>query len=252
MHETVWYVIVAAIGGLIGLSSGMFGIGGALIATPLLALYAGLPPFLALGTPLPAALPSAISGSVVYHRNRLINLPLALRILPAAVPFNLLGTWATTLVSGDAIMFATGGFVLLVGGTFFIRGWLLKPAAESEPRIGWGKAIASGAAAGLLSGFLAIGGGIVLVPAFVKINRLPLKSALATSLLCVAALSVPGSVGHFLLGHIDVPAMLVLTACVVPAANIGARLAVNMRSRTLERIYGTFMILFALYFLVTR
>lgn len=252
MHDVGWYGIIAAIGTLIGLSSGMFGIGGALIATPLLALYGGLPPFLALGTPLPAALPSALSGSIIYHRNRLINLPLVLKIMPAAVPLNILGTWATTLVDGNIIMYATGGFLLLVGGTFFIRGWLLKPAPETEPRIGWGSSIISGVLAGFLSGFLAIGGGIVLVPMFVRVNRLPLKSALATSLLCVAVLSIPGSIGHFLLGHIDIYAMLILTVFVIPSANIGARLAVKLRNKTLERIYGTCMILFAIYFLATR
>ncbi|GAB1431163.1 hypothetical protein MASR2M18_19980 [Ignavibacteria bacterium] len=251
MHDITWHGIIVAIGLFLGFMSGMFGIGGGLIGTPLLAL-AGLPPFLALATPLPAALPSALSGSYIYYRERLIHFPLLWKTLLTALPFNLLGAWATTFATGAAMMYFTGGLILVIGSTFFVRGWMLKPAGEEQPRVGWLSTVTAGAAAGFLSGFLAIGGGMILVPMFVKVNKLPLKNALATSLLCVAALSIPGSVAHLYLGHINLYIALILTICVIPAANVGARMAVKLRNATLERIYGVWMILFAIYFLATR
>ncbi len=249
--DVISYGIIACIGCLIGLSSGMFGIGGALIATPLLHLYAGLTEFLALGTPLPAAFPSSLTGSFVYHRHNLLYFPVILPVLLGALPANICGTLLTQYVTEFTIMILTGSFLLLVGTTFFIRGWLLHEQKEYNPQPNFLFGIITGIGAGLLSGFLAIGGGIVLVPAFVKIHKLPLKKALATSLVCVCVLTVPGTITHYILGHIDPMIALVLSMTVVPFSYIGSKITVKVKSRTIERIYGTAMIMFALYFIST-
>ncbi len=249
--DSISYGIIACIGCLIGLSSGMFGIGGALIATPLLHLYAGLPEFLALGTPLPAAFPSSVTGSLVYIRHNLLYFPVIFPVLLGALPANICGTLLTQYVSEFTIMILTGGFLLLVGTTFFIRGWLLREQIEYEPHPHFWAGLITGVGAGLLSGFLAIGGGIVLVPAFVKIHKLPLKKALATSLACVCVLTVPGTITHYMLGHIDPLIALILSMNVVPFSYLGSKITVKVKSRTIERIYGTAMVLFALYFMTT-
>ncbi|MCS6809353.1 MAG: sulfite exporter TauE/SafE family protein [Bacteroidota bacterium] len=241
-------LIICVIGGSIGLSAGLFGIGGALIATPLLKMLAGLEPMLALATPLPAALPSALSGTYAYYRERLIRFELIPPILFGAVPANVVGTLLTKHAGGNSMMLYTGAFMLLVGSTFFIRGWLLREAEEQE-HVQTYSLIATGIAAGFLSGFLAIGGGLVMVPAFVRLNRMKFKQATATSMFCVAVLSIPATVGHAFLGHIDWSTAGLLALCSTPMAFLGARLAIVLRNQTLERIYGTCMIVFACYFL---
>ena len=65
------------IGLSIGFLSGFFGLGGSSIATPLLKLFANVKPVYALATPLLVALPSAISGAVVYYRNNHVDFKLA-------------------------------------------------------------------------------------------------------------------------------------------------------------------------------
>lgn len=246
------YLLIIIIGAFIGTSSALFGVGGALIATPMLKLWLGLPAMLALATPLPAALPSALSGSVLYSRNGLIEYKLAARALCAALPANILGTWCTRYTGDSAIMLLTGIFMILVGITFIVRGWLLKEKAEELPRISWMPALLAGAGSGFLAGFLAIGGGIVLVPVFLKVNRLPMKKAIATSLFCVLILSLPGSIGHYFLGHIQVDIALLLMITVPVFSYAAARLVLKVRSRTLERAYGIFMICFAIYFLLNN
>ena len=244
----MYYFIIAVIGASIGFSAGLFGIGGALIATPLLKILLGLSPMLALATPLPTALPSALSGTIAYYREKLIRFELVKWVLVGALPMNIAGTWLTKYVAGEAMMLATGVFMLLVGGTFFVRGWLLKESHEPE-HFTSKSLVLTGAVAGFLAGFLAIGGGLVMVPAFVRINRMKFKQATATSLFCVAVLSLPATLGHWYLGHIDWTIALVLALFSTPMSFLGARLAIKLRNRTLERIYGTFMIVFALYFL---
>lgn len=238
------------IGSIIGFCSGLFGIGGALIATPLLNTALGMSPFLALATPLPVAIPSALSGTLAYYKHKLIDFRSATYVLLGALPANLLGVYSTKFVSGHALMVLTGLFLAYVGTTFFIRGWLQREQSNQEERVQLPLLLSTGVLAGYLSGLLAIGGGIVMVPIFVRIVRMPLKKALATSLFCVAILALPSSIGHFYLGHIAVYPMFLLMITAIPFSYLGARTAIAIRSITLERIFGTFTIVFAIYFLI--
>jgi len=93
-----------------------------------------------------------------------------------------------------------------------------------------------GAGAGLLSGLLGVGGGLVLVPGLTEVLRLPLKSAIATSLACVGILAVPGTITHAVLGDIDWRIALLLAVAVVPGARLGAAVAIATNERRLRLI----------------
>ena len=70
----MWDVVIAIVLGLlIGLFSGLFGVGGSSIATPLLRVFLGTSPLIALASPLPVPLPVALSGTFVYQRHGLIS-----------------------------------------------------------------------------------------------------------------------------------------------------------------------------------
>jgi uncharacterized membrane protein YfcA len=89
-----------------------------------------------------------------------------------------------------------------------------------------------------LSGLLGIGGGILMVPAFTGWVRLNIKTALATSLVCVGVLAIPGTITHALLGHIDWSFALPLSVGVVPGAQLGAHLTINASDRTVRILVG--------------
>lgn len=246
--------LTVLIGAFIGLNSGMFGVGGALLATPLLKLLLGLPDVLAVATPLPAAIPAAISGSIAYARNRLIRFDVAWRALAAAIPMTFVGSLLTRQTPGLALMVLTGALLAYSAWLFIERGFSIgargKAAVDTDerPRPTW-MLFAGGALAGFISGFLAIGGGIVLVPVFVRILRLETKQAVATSLFCVAALSIPGTLVHTAEGNIAWDVALLLALGVIPFGYLGARLASSLRTKTLERTYGLVMLAFALWFI---
>ena len=66
-----------------------------------------------------------------------------------------------------------------------------------------------------------------MVPAFVQLARMEVKSAVATSLVCVGAFAIPGTITHALLGHIDWRVAIALIIGVIPGARLGAALAIR-------------------------
>jgi hypothetical protein len=107
-------------------------------------------------------------------------------------------------------------------------------------------------AAGLLSGLLGIGGGVIMVPAFTELLHLPLKSAIATSLVCVGIFGVPATITHALLGDIDWRLAVLLTIAVVPGARIGAALTIRTAERRLRLAIGCFLAIVALVYFITE
>ena len=109
-----------------------------------------------------------------------------------------------------------------------------------------------GVVAGLLSGLLGIGGGVIMVPAFTELLGLPLKSAIATSLVCVGIFGVPATITHAVLGDIDWRLAALLTIGVIPGARVGASLTIRTAERRLRLAVGVFLGLVALVYFVTE
>jgi hypothetical protein len=106
--------------------------------------------------------------------------------------------------------------------------------------------------AGLLSGLLGIGGGVIMVPAFTELLYMPLKSAIATSLVCVGIFGVPATITHAFLGDVDWRLAALLTIGVVPGARVGASLTIRTAERRLRLAVGVFLALVALVYFVTE
>ena len=109
-----------------------------------------------------------------------------------------------------------------------------------------------GLVAGLLSGLLGIGGGVIMVPAFSELLSMSLKSAIATSLVCVGIFGVPATITHAFLGDIDWRLAILLAIGVIPGARIGAALTIRTAERRLRLAVGVFLALVALAYFVTE
>jgi hypothetical protein len=251
------HVIVAIVIGLVvGLLSGVFGVGGSSIATPLLRVFLGTSPLIALASPLPVTLPVALSGTFVYQRHGLISWRVVAWTAIGGMPTVILGSVLTRWVPGHGLM-------LIVAGAMVVAGWqILRPSASSGSDASsevdnavWRHPpvvilLAVAVVVGLLSGLLAIGGGLFLIPAFILLLGAGMRQAAATSLACVAFLAVPGTVTHALLGHIDGWLSLQLGLAVIPATYLGARLSLRLTQIRLRRSFGVFLLVFAVYFFI--
>ena len=230
-----WLAIVA-IGAAVGFLGGMFGKGGSAIATPLLAAV-GVPPVVAVASPLPAAVPGTL---VAYRRYRHLGFgdPDVIRTsVIVGVPATVLGALATRWISGDALVTATEVIIMLIGVKLLVRP---SPTEVVRDDVGdrRGRVVAVAATVGLLAGLLANGGGFLLVPLYLAALRMPIKTALACSLAVSSVLAIPGTVVHAALGHIDWGVTLAFAAASIPLSSYGARVALRMRADRLERVFG--------------
>jgi len=247
------YFKALIIGCLTGFISAFFGIGGSSIDTPLLRLFLNLPPYIALGTPLPLTLLTATIASFAYKREHLVNFRIALHSLVGGVPGIVVGSYLTAYLSGKFLMLFTAVILLFMGIDFLYNNVIEKifrPENISPPPAYF--IISVGAVIGLLSGILANGGGIFFVPAYVVSFRMKMKEAIATSLLTVAVMSVPGMLIHYHLGHINLAISAAIAIGVAPLAYIGARMDIKTKSKTIKLLFGIFLITFSIYFLVSQ
>ena len=113
--------------------------------------------------------------------------------------------------------------------------------AQTGPELSTVHAVGIGIASGILSGLLGVGGGIVMVPGFHEVLKLPTKVAIGTSLACVGLLAIPGTITHALLHDIDWRFAAFLAVGVIPGARLGASLAIRSTDRRLRLAVALFL-----------
>ena len=228
-----------AIGFAAGIMSGLFGVGGGIITTPAIQDLMGGAPYIAVGTPLPVIIPTAIVGGSTYARAGEVSWR-AIRF--AAVPGvvgAVAGAWLTALVDPHWLLLVTAVLIgwqairVGFGGEYAVR------PRGSTP--GWAYAVLGGFT-GFVSGLLGVGGGVVFVPLVTTMLGMPLKRALGTSLVLIAIVAVPGTIVHAVLGHIAWAIFVVLVIGVIPGARLGANIALGTHERTLRVMVGTFLL----------
>jgi uncharacterized protein len=243
MPEIVRIALTLLAGLASGILSAAFGVGGAVVTTPAIrALGAG--PLEAVGSTLPAILPSALVGSIRYRREGLIRWDAVRWTGGTGAIAAVVGAALARRVPGEGhlLMLGTAALMALTAARVASSPAAAQPidpsGAPSDSRIPAGSSRArlalTGAVAGVLSGLLGIGGGIVMVPAFTAWLRFPIKEAIGTSLACVGILAVPGTATHALLGGIDWSYAVPLAIGVVPGARLGSGLAIRATERGLR------------------
>jgi uncharacterized membrane protein YfcA len=237
---TVEAILTVAVGLGAGVLSGLFGVGGGIVMTPGLSALAGLAPIVALATPLPVILPTAAVGAHTYHRAGEVDVRAAAWISLTGAGASAVGAAFTRVVNARFLLLVTAA--LLAWQSVQILRGRSRMASESDVRaIPTWTLVLLGLVAGLLSGLLGIGGGLVIVPALAGMLRLPLKRALGTSLVAVVVLVIPGTIVHAALGHLDWTAALFLVVGAVPGARLGATIALGAKERTLRLMVGSFL-----------
>jgi uncharacterized membrane protein YfcA len=244
---TTFQIVVGVLVGFVaGIGSGLFGVGGGVVTTPAVNTLLGGTAIQAVATPLPVIFPTSLVGAWTYYRAGEVSLRGAGWGSLTGIPGAVLGAYLTDFVNAHLLLLVTA---VLIGLTAYqvIRGRPPRVTWEKGKTPAW-KYAAIGLGAGFASGLLGVGGGVVMVPAFVVLIGMPLKRALGTSLVTISALVVPGTLVHWWLGHIDWAIFAVLTIGVVPGARLGAKIALGTSERTLRIVVGVFLLAVALLY----
>lgn len=243
IHGFVSIGIILTIGAVVGFLSGLLGKGGSAITTPALQIFTGITPLSALASPLPATLPTTLSASFAYSKKNLVDKKVVLLSIVLGVPATFIGSFCSEWFGGAALMILTAIFVFLLGLSFFLftHRDTTEPVTSKIPK--WKISIVA-VSVGFLSGLLANSGGVLFGPLFIRYLKMPVKQALASSLLVAAGLSIPGTIAHWYLGHIDWMVVLLLSASSIPFSYLGARVTLQMDNRLLEKIFGIMLIAF--------
>ena len=237
-------VLTAVVGLATGIMSGAFGVGGAVISTPAIRAL-GCSAALAVGTTLPSILPGAITGSWRHRHGELIRWRVIAFTAPSGVIAAIFGAWVSPRVPGDGhLLMVLTALLLMWSAINMIRPVKVDEAQVSESKFRNSQSFLStltGVVAGGLSGLLGVGGGIVMVPLFRRWLGLPIKNAVATSLICVGAFAVPGTITHSIEGGIDWRYAIWLTIGVVFGAPFGSKMALKISDKKLQRVFGLFL-----------
>ncbi len=242
--DLIIFLLLVILGFLIGIPSGMFGFGGSSISTPLLRIFFDIPPYLALASPLPMTVVSATIATEIYQKERYVKWKYVWLLSTTIIPGSIIGAYITKFTGGKLLMYFTAIFLLYIGIRFIIpKEFKIKKKKNVYFTLFIGFLI------GFLSGMLANGGGIFLVPALVLLG-LNLKESIGTSMAIVLVAVIPSIIVHALLGHIDLLLSLALSIGIFPGTYLGSKITVELSREKLRKIYGIFILLFAIYFAI--
>jgi uncharacterized protein len=228
-------LIFLAVGAAIGFAGGLFAIGGALVAIPVLVLVFGLSQHDAQGTAIPMAIAGALVTLTIYARKGLLSLRDALLMTCCSAVIGVAAAQAVRFVPDGALQRGFGAFLLLLA----IALWFghLGERDENLPISTLGQTLI-GALAGVLSGFFVIGGALVCVPVLERVARYSQQRAQATALLMLTPTSALAFLSYAASGYVRWPQAIPLAIGAVVLAPAGTRVAVALPSGVLRRLFA--------------
>lgn len=241
-------------GSLVGLTLGLVGGGGSILAVPLLVYVVGVAsPHVAIGTSAVAVAANALSGVLLHAQARTVKWPCALVFAASGVVGALIGARLGKAVDGHMLLGLFGLVMIAVGVSM-----PLKRGAGGNPEVRLDRASARkllpslvgyGLAVGSLSGFFGIGGGFLVVPGLMGATNMPVLNAVGSSLVSVAAFGLATASSYAFSGLVDWRIATLMLAGGIAGALAGTLLAKRLAGEKalLTRIFAGIVILVGLY-----
>lgn len=242
--------VIAALvlSGTIGLSLGLVGGGGSIVTMPVLVYVAGLPPRQAVAVSLAIVGATAAFGAALNYRGGNMDLRLTAIFGTTGMIGALVGAPLTRLVPGPVLMLLFAALMIFVG----LR-MLGEPAVEEEQtglKCDPARCLVAGFGLGVLTGFLGVGGGFLIVPALLRFARAPMRVAVGTSLSIIALNSAAGFAAH--VSETLGVALLVAAFTGVAVVGLigGVALGRRLKPAHLKRAFGGLALAVAAYLVV--
>jgi uncharacterized membrane protein YfcA len=249
--------VIAALGfGLVvGILLGLLGGGGSILAVPALVYGVGVPITAAIPMSLAvvglssaaALVPRLRGGQIRWRIAGIFGATGAVAAFAGAAVNRLLEP--RLVLAGFALLMIAAG-VRMLTGTDTAGGDCALPEGGVNWRGCLPKAIAAGLAVGFLTGLFGVGGGFLIIPAFVLILGLPMDSAVATSLAVIVVNSAAGFAAHLGEAHLDPSLTLAFAAAAIVSSLLAGRLAHRIPTPRLQRWFAYLVFAIAAFVLV--
>ena len=274
--------LLLAMGAAVGFISGLFGVGGGFLLTPLL-IFTGIPTAVSVATVSSQIVASSASGAFAYLRKQQLDLKLGTALLISGIIGSIIGVEVFSLLRrlGQLDLMISVAYVLLlgtIGGLMVIeavgtkirlaRGFV-RPPRQIKPNTFIAKlplkmtferskltislipVVLLGICIGFLGALLGIGGGFIMVPALIYLLRVPTNIVIGTTLFQTFGTLVVSVIMHAATNHsVDVVLGLALMVGGVIGAQFGARVGQTLRGETLRLLLGLLVLAVGLRFLI--
>lgn len=251
---------------LIGISLGLIGGGGSILTVPVLVYLFHIEPVLATAYSLFIVGASSLVGAWPKYKQGFVNIKTAIifgipsiasvyatrKFLVPAIPKELghLGDLAITKPLMMMLLFA----ILMVAASIsMIRSKSTQDnAKEEEQKFNYPMILLEGALVGVLTGLVGAGGGFLIIPALVMLSKLPMKQAVGTSLLIIAAKSLIGFTGDLGNSEMNWTLLLSVTALAIGGIFIGDILSKKIDGNKLKKGFGWFVLIMGVYIIAQQ
>jgi uncharacterized membrane protein YfcA len=243
-HRRSW-LRLALVGAAGGLLSGAFGVGGGILMVPLLIVFADMDQRRATATSLAAIVPASIAGSITYLVNGQVDLVAALFVALGGVLGSWIGAW---LLRRLPLVWLRWLFIALLVGVA-VR-MLLTVPARGGGHVGFDllpdlALFGLGIAVGIASGLFGIGGGVIMVPAFVSFFGMGDLMAKGTSLAVMIPTAISGTVANTRARLVDLREALVVGSAATIASFGGVAIAFLLSPAWSARLFAAFIVIAA-------
>jgi uncharacterized protein len=270
--------VLLAMGGAVGFLSGMFGVGGGFLITPLLIFY-NIPPAVAVATGANQVVASSFSGALAHLKRGTIDIPLGFMLLVGGMIGSAAGVWVYSLLRklGQldlaisilyvAFLGTIGSLMLAESLRALRRGSLghdisLKRSGQHNwvHRLPWKMrfrrsklyvsiipVIGLGAAVGVLAGVMGVGGGFIIVPAMIYLLKVPTNVVIGTSLFQITMVAAFTTIIQASTNQsVDIVLGLILMVGGVIGAQYGVKVGQKLRGEQLRALLGALVLMVAL------
>lgn len=244
---------------LIGVMLGLIGGGGSILTVPVLVYLFNVDAVLATSYSLfVVGLTSAV-GSVSYFKNQLIHFKTAIVFgIPAIVSVYLTRHYLIPIIPNEiftiqdfsltknSFLLLLFAVLMLLASYSMIKKTAKKEQGNEEIRYNYPLILIEGLVVGLLTGLVGAGGGFLIIPALVVLSKLPMKMAIGTSLLIIAAKSLFGFLGAIQSSNIDWKFLLLISSLAIIGIFIGIAVSKKVNGQKLKPAFGWFTLIMAI------
>ncbi|GAA6156462.1 sulfite exporter TauE/SafE family protein [Pyruvatibacter sp.] len=266
--------VLLGLGGAVGFLSGMFGVGGGFLMTPLL-IFTGIPPAVAVGTEAVQIVATSMSGVLAHWRRKAVDFKMAGVLLAGGAVGSIIGVliFSALRSEGQIDLFISLAYVVflgVIGALMMVESVRAIQASRSGKSVsarkpgthGWIHGLPFkvrfrrsrlyisaipplliGLSVGILAAIMGVGGGFIMVPAMIYLLRMPTNVVVGTSLFQIMFVTGLAAIMHATLNQtVDIVLAMLLLVGGVLGAQVGVRVGHKLRGEQLRALLALMVI----------